>query len=137
MQQYVGFKRGPRETIDEVLAQWEYTKLRAEQDGGFVMNVGASAMFLLQVVGENPREAIELMRPLGTQIPQTPAELTQMQDDMRPTLHILKGNQGNIAECVRGGSQSTHYAEDDQAAWTDKHDETSTYFGAQPGEDQD
>ena len=66
--EYVGPRRGARETIDELLSRWEYTKRRAELDGGFIMNIEASTLFLFRVVGIRPREAVDLMRPPREQI---------------------------------------------------------------------
>ena len=54
------------ECLDEVLSRWEYTKLRAEQDGGFIMNIEASAVSLTQILAFGHVKRSTLCAPSGT-----------------------------------------------------------------------
>ena len=83
------------------------------------MSTEGHAMHLFRILGTQPPQIVEFLRPFGGLMPTTEAQFLQLQTVMRRTLRISEHTPGNIGEYLHHNSPTR----------------TNTYYGV-PGADQ-
>ena len=88
MTEMLAFTRRPGESINALLSRCEIVKMRAAQEGQFVMSVEGCALQLLRACSARPDHLVLLLQPFGDLMPAVEQQLQLLTQQLRRQGHL-------------------------------------------------
>ena len=92
MMEYLGFRRGNAETIDEAISWWELLAVRAEEQAGFSIGPPGATLLLFVALGMPEYTWWHYLSPTNGDFPTTVEELTEITQKLCKERHIAEGS---------------------------------------------